>query len=291
MLGNRVTNRMISDTALRGMQTNLTRNQQLQEQLSSGKLVSRPSDDPAAATNSMKLRSEQARDTQYLINIDDAAGRMNTAGDSLTTISSLINRAKELLVNANDQALPDASRSAITAELRSLRTGVIDQYNTRWLDRPVFGGTAQGNQAVQTDGTYVGNDLPTFSRIARQITMRTDVSGKEAGADTLPALMAKMADDIDSGSIDVDANQDALDSTLNKILTTLGDVGARAAQVANAKTAVTNENLDLTARISQNEDVDLPRAILDLQASSVAYQAALGAAGKVLQTSLLDYLR
>ena len=75
------------------------------------------------------------------------------------------------------------------------------------------------------------------------------------------------------------------------MLSTIGDVGARAGQVDATKTRVTDKQLDLKGRISQNEDVDLPKAILELQASQVAYQASLGAAGKVLQTSLLDYLR
>jgi flagellar hook-associated protein 3 FlgL len=291
MVGNRISQRMLVNTALNGLQANITKNQQLQEELSSGKLVSRPSDDPAAATSSMLLRSHQALDKQYLVNIDDAAGRLNTADTALQTVVTSIDRVKELVVYVNNAGLGDPSRSAIASELAQIRNSVIDTYNTRWLNRPVFGGTVQGSVAVDSTGVYVGNEKQTVARIAREVTIRTDVSGTEAGADKLPDLLTKMVDDINTGSTDITDDQNQLDSLLNTVLNTIGDVGARVAQVESTKTRVTNENLDLTTRISENEDVDLPKAILELQASQVAYQASLGAAGKVLQTSLLDYLR
>ena len=291
MIGNRVTNKMISDSALRGLQTNLSRNAKLQDQLSSGKLVSRPSDNPAAAVTAMQMRTQNRLDTQYLSNIGNAAGRLNTADSALQDISNLLNKAKQLAVNAQDAALPDASRDAIAAELRVIQKGVTDAFNTQWLGRPIFGGTAQGTVAVDPSGAYVGNDLPVTARIAREVSLRIDVSGTAAGADKLPGLLLDMADDIESGAVNTAGFQDQLDGLHQQLLTAIGDVGARGAQIETTKARVDNEQLDLKTRISNNEDIDLPKAILDLQAAAVAYQASLGAAGKILQTSLLDYLR
>ena len=75
------------------------------------------------------------------------------------------------------------------------------------------------------------------------------------------------------------------------MLQALGDVGARTARIEATRTNVDTQRLDLTARISENEDVDLPATIMNLQSQQVAYQSALGASAKILQTSLLDYLR
>lgn len=291
MIGNRVTNKMLSDSALRGLQANLARNAKLQEQMSSGRLISRPSDNPAAATSSMQLRTQQRLDTQYLSNIGNAAGRLNTADNALQDISRLLQRAKDLAVNAQDPSLPSASRDAISAELLVIQKGVTDAYNTQWLGRPIFGGTVQGSVALDASGAYVGNDQPVTARIAREVSVRIDVGGIAAGADVVPTLLTDMAANIAAGAIDAEVYQDQLDTIHQQILTTLGDVGARAAQVATTKNRVDNEQLDLKTRISTNEDVDLPKAILELQSSAVAYQASLGAAGKILQTSLLDYLR
>jgi len=291
MIGNRVTNRMISDTSLRGLQANLSRNAKLQEQLSSGRLVSRPSDNPSAATSSMQLRSQQRLDTQYLSNLGNAAGRLNTADEAMQDISKLLQRAKELVVNAQDPSLPDAGRDAISQELVVIQKGVTDAYNTQWLGRPIFGGTVIGALTIDPVAGYVGNDKPVTARIARAVSIRIDVSGIAAGADVIPGLLTDLAATIDANAPDLTGLQDQLDTMHQQLLTTLGDVGARAAQVVSTKERVDNEQLDLKTRISLNEDVDLPQTILELQSSSVAYQASLGAAGKILQTSLLDYLR
>ncbi len=291
MIGTRITNRMISDSTLHGLQANLTRNANLQEQLASGKLVTRPSDNPAAASAAMLLRTQQRLDTQYLSNIGNSAARLETASDALGSISSLLVRAKELVVNAQDPGLPAASRDAISAELVVIQKGVVDAYNTQWLGRPIFGGTIPGTKAIDSDGVYIGNDAPVSSRIGREVTIRIDVNGTAAGAATIPGLLTELADNIAGGANDVDGLQDQLAVVYQQLLTTMGDVGARATQVETTKGRVENEHLELTTRISGLEDVDLPKAILDLQSSSVAYQASLAAAGKILQTSLLDYLR
>jgi flagellar hook-associated protein 3 FlgL len=291
MIGLRITNRMISDSTLRGLQANLGRNAKLQEQLSSGKLVTRPSDNPAAATSSMLLRTQQRLDTQYLSNGENAAARLSTADNVMQTISSLLQRAKQLAVQAQDPSLPDASRDAISSELVVIQKGVTDAYNTQWLGRPIFGGTVQGSVAIDSDGVYVGNDAPVSARIAREVSIRIDVSGIAAGADRIPGLLTDLAANVADGAVDVDGLQDQLETAYQELLTAIGDVGARATQVASTKERVLNEQMDLKGRISANEDVDLPQAILELQASAVAYQASLGAAGKILQTSLLDYLR
>jgi flagellar hook-associated protein 3 FlgL len=291
MIGLRITNRMISDSTLRGLQANLSTNAKLQEQLSSGKIVKRPSDNPSAAASSMLLRSQNRLDAQYMSNGDNAAARLNTASSTMQSISDLLIRAKQLTINAQDPSLADASRDAISSELEVIQKGVVDAYNTQWLGRPLFGGTVPGTAAIDPDGAYIGNDAPVTARIAREVTIRIDVSGTAAGADKIPGLITELAADIASGANDADGLQGQLEVAYNDLLTTIGDVGARATQVASTQERLSNEQLDLKTRIGANEDVDLPKAILELQASSVAYQASLAAAGKILQTSLLDFLR
>jgi flagellar hook-associated protein 3 FlgL len=292
VIGTRVTTRSMSAATMRGLETNLTRAQKLQNQLSSGREVQRPSDDPAATVSSMKLRSQRRADEQYLRNIDDARGRLSLADDAMTSLSAQIRRAQELMVSARDAAISAGSRAAIGAELTEIRKGVIDTYNARWIDRPVFGGTAPGSVAIDaTTGTYVGDDAEVIARVSRDVTMRIDVKGTDAAADVLPDLLAKAAGDVVNDLDAVAGDQDELEAVLAKVLKTLGDIGARAAQLETTEQSVDNERLDFTARISENEDVDLPLAIMNMQSAQIAYQASLGAAAKIMQTSLMDFLR
>ena len=287
----RVSHRSISDVALRGLQGALTRTQRLQNQLSSGKRVATPGDDPSAAGTSMKLRSPRRADEQYQRNIEDASGRLNVTDDALVQISDRVRRARELVVAAGNGAVNPQGLAAIGAELSAIGGEVVDLYNTRWLDRPVFGGTTPGTAAIDATGSYVGDDVPIQARISRDAVIRVDTSGTAAGADTLPALITQAANDVTSNPAGLGADLTALDGALGKVLQTLGDVGARGSRIETARTNLDAERLGFAARISENEDVDLPATIMNLQSQQVAYQTALGAAAKVLQTSLMDFLR
>lgn len=288
----RVTQRSMSDVALRGLQDALNRTQKLQEELSRGRRVSRPGDDPSAAVSAMKLRSQRRADEQYLRNADDAAGRLAAADEALTTMSERIGRVRELVVASQNPAQSDTGRRALAQEIVAIRDDIIDLYNTRWMDRPVFGGTIAGTDAVdKSTGAYLGDDAEILSRISRDATIRTDVRGSEAGADVLPDLLAGLAADIEANSTAVPGGLTSLDGVHTTVLRALGDVGARAARIEMTQAKVDSERLDFTSRISENEDVDLPEAIMNLESQKVAYQTALGAAAKVLQVSLSDYLR
>lgn len=287
----RVTHRSMSDVSLRGLQGALTRTQRLQNELSSGKRVSTPGDDPSAAGTSMKLRSQRRANEQYLRNIDDASGRLNVTDDALTQVSDRIRRARDLVASAGNGTINPQGLAAIGAEITAIRGEVVDLYNTRWLDRPVFGGTVPGSVAIDSTGTYIGDGVPIQARISRDAVIRVDTSGAAAGANTLPDLLTQAAADVTANPSGLGADLTALDTELGKVLQTLGDVGARAARIDNAKTNIDAERLTFTARISENEDVDLPATIMQLQSQQVAYQTALGAAAKVLQVSLMDFLR
>lgn len=287
----RVTGRTMSNVAMRGLQSSLGRTQDLQNQLSSGRRVNRPADDPAAAAAAMKLRSERTANQQYQRNVEDSTGRLAVADSALVQISDRIRRAQELVIQANSGAMGADSRAAIAAELTSIGTEVIDLYNTRWLGRPVFGGTVAGDSAVLPDGTYVGDDQQILSRINADSTLRVDVSGTAAGAGTLPGIIAAAADNVVNNISAVGTSIDDLASSLSKVLETLGDVGARAGRLETAKARLTSDELDFTSRISENEDADLPETIMQLEAQKVGYQAALATAANIMQTSLVDYLK
>jgi flagellar hook-associated protein 3 FlgL len=287
----RITQRAISDSALRGLQSSLDRSARLQEQLSSGRKIAQPSDDPSGTASAMTFRSQRAAAEQHLRNIDGAQGRLNVTDSAITDLSDRLNKVRELLVQSRNGALSTEGRSAIGAQINAIRDNVLDIYNTRYLDRPVFGGTAAQDVAIDATGTYVGNDQPVEVRISRDATVRVDVKGTDVAADTVPALLSQLAIEVASPSGVTTGSFGALDGVRSQVLRSLGDVGARGARVESAKAQVDSLRLDLTGRISQNEDIDLPETIMNLQAQQVAYQSALGAASKVLQTSLVDFLR
>ncbi len=288
----RITQTSISASALRGLQANLARVQDLQAQLSSGKRIAVASDDPSGTAAAMTFRSQQAADEQYLRNIGQVSARLGVTDNTLTQLSDRLRGVRDLMMQAGNAGLGPDSRAALASQAAALKAEIVDLYNTTYLDRPIFGGTVAGAQAVDpATGAYLGNEEPVRTRISRDATVRIDVKGSEAGADTTPALLDRIVADLAGTGRIPDADFADLDAALSRVMQTLGDVGARAARVDSTKTNVDAHRLDLVARISENEDVDLPATIMNLQAQQVAYQSALGASAKILQTSLVDFLR
>ncbi len=288
----RVTQGLISSASLRGLQAALGRVQDVQGQLSSGRRIGVPSDDPSGAAASMTLRSQRAADVQYLRNIDAAAARLNVTDNTLTAISDRLRGVRVLMAQANSGAISAESRLALSEQVKALKAEIVGLYNTSYLDRPVFGGSAPVALAVDpVTGAYAGDDLPVETRITRDSTIRVDVAGTAAGADLVAPLLDRIAANLAAPGPVPPVDVDDLDAVASKVVQALGEVGARQSRIESAKANVDSERLDLTARISDNEEIDLPETIMKLQSQQVAYQSALGASAKILQTSLLDYLR
>jgi flagellar hook-associated protein 3 FlgL len=289
---NRITQASTSAITLRGLQGSLGRVQSLQEQLSSGKRIARPSDDPAATAASMQLRTAQTADDQYQRNSDTARGRLAVADSALMQLSDRVSSVRQLMIASRSGALSNDGRAALSAQVDAIRTEVVSLYNSTYLDRPVFGGSTPGVQAIDpATGAYLGNDAPLEARISVDATIRIDVKGTDAAADVLPAALTAIAASVSGAGGATVADFTALDDAFSKLQRAMGDVGARAARVETTNNLVESHRLDLVSRISENEDVDLPETIMNLQAQQVGYQAALGAASKILQTSLMDFLR
>lgn len=286
----RVTQRSVSDTTLRGLQANLTSLQKLQNQLSSGRRISTPSDDPSGTASAMLLSSQKAADTQFLRNIGFAQSRLEVTDSALQSLSTQLQSARALLVQSRNASLNTDSLTAISQQIDQIRSEAMDLYNTRYLDRPIFGGTISGDYAVDpATGTYLGDDQPVAARITQDSTLRVDITGTAAGAGTVPAVLQQLATNIaTTGATDVDL--DAMDLALSTIAQALGDVGARENRVTDAQTLVTTHQATLTEQISENVDIDLPQTIMNLQTQQVAYESALGAASRILQKSLVDFL-
>jgi flagellar hook-associated protein 3 FlgL len=290
MPSGRITQRTISDTALRGLQGNLSRMQKMQEQLSSGRKVTTPSDDPSATVSSMTLRSRRAADEQYLRNIDLAIGRLTVTDNAVTQLSDRLREVRKLIIEARNGAIGTESLSGIAANVQAVNAEIVDLYNTTYLDRPIFGGTVNGVAAIDSTGTYVGDGGAVETRISGDALVRVDVDGTAVGADSMPAAITQIAANIAAGAAS-DADLLVMDAALSQVAKALGDVGARSERVAQTRNMIDSHRLDLTSRISVNEDVDLPESIMNLEAQRTGYEAALASAAKIQQLSLVDFLK
>jgi flagellar hook-associated protein 3 FlgL len=297
----RMTQNMLSRQSFTGMQTAMARVAKAQEQLTTGRLINRPSDDPTGATSAMRIRSSLAAQTQYVRNADDAVGWLDQSDSALQEATTQISRARDIaLEGANSGALGQKALDALATEADQIREGLITTANTKYLDRPIFGGITAGGAAYKADGTLADPDaLGTPSGVVRTVAdgarIRIDLEGPAAfgpEGDSVFTHLTDLSAALRSG--DSTAIQNAI-STLkadsDRVSNAQADIGARTVRVETARSVANDATLTLSNALSNVENVDLAKATVDLGLREVAYQAALGATARVLQPSLLDFLR
>lgn len=292
----RITERSLATTSLAGLQGNLSRMSGIQERLSSGKQLARPSDSPVDTVAAMGLRNETRALQQYGRNADDGMGWLSMADTALASATSQVTRVRDLALqgmSAGAAAAPE-SRLAIASEISTIRDGLINLANTRYLDRPIFGGTTAGSTAYDSSGTYVGDTGTVTRTVGDTAKVRVDTGGPETfgtGPGQLFAILADIADHMRGDTTALSADLSRLDTASGLLIQKAGDVGARYNRVSKMRQVADDRMLDLKTQLSNIEDIDLPHTIVELQLQQVAYQAALSATAKAIQPSLVDFLR
>jgi flagellar hook-associated protein 3 FlgL len=295
----RVTQHTIATNSLANLQTNLGRVSQLQEQMTSGKVINRPSDSPTGTVSALGLRGEIRTTEQYSRNANDAVSWLGTQDTTLTSINDVLQRVRVLtLQGSNDGALGPAAREALATEVKSLRETTRGLANTTFLGRPIFGGTTANTQAFVADATgkilYQGDGGEVVRRIGADATVRVDTDGQAVfgpNGSSVFDVLDTLADDLVNNPGALAGDLGALDDATLRVRTALTEVGSRYNRAEAARQAADDRVLTLRATLSGVEDIDLPHTIMDLQMQQMAYQTALGATAKALQPSLMDFLR
>jgi flagellar hook-associated protein 3 FlgL len=296
MAAGRVTESSIHTRVLNNLQRNIAKGEKIQEQLSSGKQINRPSDSPTGTVTSMQLRGETRANRQYSRNADDGLGWLSTLDSTLTNTSTLVNRARDLTVQGLNSGSSSAqSNEALATEIDQIKSSLIGYANTKYLDRPVFGGTTTGDTAYDSGGNYVGDTGQITRTVGANLKVRVDATGPEtfgSGDTQLFTVLQSISDSIRAGdTAALGDNLKKLDSAGDLMKNTLSEVGARYNRVTQMKQSAQDRLLSVTSQLSDVEDVDLPKTIMDMQLQQTSYQAALAASAKVIQPSLIDFLR
>jgi flagellar hook-associated protein 3 FlgL len=298
----RVTQKTIAQSTLGNLQGNLRKMQRLQEQLSSGKQINRPSDSPGGTVSALRFRADIRRIEQQVRNAQDGKDWLGTADTALTGSLDIMRRARDLTLQGINATSGTSERAAIAAEIDGLRENLLAVANTRYLDRPVFAGVADTANAFNLDGSYAGDQGAVQRTVADGVTVQVNLPGDKVfgfdpvtpgGAASVFQALENLAANLRSGNIASVGNEDlvALDAAYLAIQNSLALIGARYNQVDTMQMRAEGTAVTLANSLAEVESIDLPKTIVGLQMQEVAYEAALSATARVLQPSLLDFLR
>jgi flagellar hook-associated protein 3 FlgL len=304
----RITNGMISRSVLSDLTDVAGRLAHTQRKLSSGKELTRPSDDPYLAGRALGLRSELDSMRQYQRNVSEAIGWQNVTDTALGKVGDTIQRARELVLRgANDTAGSDA-REAIAQELDKLIESVKQEANATYDGRYVFAGTLTATKpyvlaGAPPDDSYNGN-LGPDSDIARQIGPGVSVTVNVRGDDVLGnggdgkllQTLRLAAQHLRGGTpADLDAlrNGDvrALDRNLGTVNQLRAAVGSTTNRLEIARDRLAELEESSGAMLSETEDADMAKTMVEFSMQQSVYQSALKSGANIVQSSLLDFLR
>ena len=290
----RITSSMLLQSSQRNLQAAMASLAKLQDQAGTQKAISKPSDDPAGAGESMRIRADQRALAQYSTNIGDGLAWLSTADDALSSATGTLQTVRDLVVQgANSGSMNPSSREAIATQLDSLKAELLAIANTKYAGRSIFAGNSDAGAAF-TAG-YAHTAAPGSAverRISDTSTVRVDVDGSAAfgsGSASVFALIDTISADLRSGA-PISSHLTAVDGALSSILGEQSRVGSRYGQLETTKELNMSQSGSLESQRADVEDVDLSKVILELKTQEIAYQTALAVTARALQPTLMSFL-
>jgi flagellar hook-associated protein 3 FlgL len=292
----RVTEGMSYQSLLRELSLGQERMQNAQNEVSSGKKVSTPSDDPIAASDIVRLNSESAEAGQYSKNLTFAKAKLQIADTALDGVEQMVERARTLgQLSLNNTT----ASSSYIAELNGLRDQIISTANTTHAGRFIFGGSVTTTNPYVKDATtgvvtYNGNagDMPL--QVSRNTTLQTQVSGSEifSGSVDIFSVMSDLATAMQAGDQSaIDAQVKKLEQFSDQVSVARSKIGGYVNTATNVESELSSDGLVRKNELMQAQDADLAQAITELTMSQQQLQATMAVGARISQLTILDYLK
>ena len=296
----RVTQNMMTNNLLRNLNRNLKSMEKLQHQMASGKKMRRPADDPANLVNALRNRTQRTEISKFKDNVGDELTWMENTDAALGEAGDVLQRIRELVVQGSTGTNPQSARDAIADEINQLRDHLIQVANSRIGDRYIFGGTNTLMPAVELDaagnGEWKGNDQLIRYEIGQNVTVEINVNGGrvfagENGTVDMFAMLKNLVNDLKNGADGIDSYLGEIGANMDNLLGIRADIGARVNRLEMTENWLTDLNINLTALSSKMEDVDMADAFTRFTSLENVYRASLSTGARIIQPSLIDFLR
>lgn len=289
------------------LNNNLSRLDKVQQQMANGKKIRVPSDDPIVASRALKFRTNVSEIEQFQKNTEDALSWLETTEQALENLENLVQRARELTVQAANGTLDNDDKQKIKAEISQLKNSVVEIGNSTYAGRYIFAGFRTDAPPFDVDMSgdlnYQGNAInssPTGQKIVYEISVgnriQVNVEGYELFWDGANERIFKSFTDleaaIDSGNEDqISSLIGEFDKDVDQLLKVRADIGGRVNYLELTKNRLENDYVNFTGLMSKNEDADMAEVIMKLKNEENVYRASLSAGARIIQPTLVDFIK
>ncbi|MCF3943442.1 flagellar hook-associated protein FlgL [Oceanobacillus alkalisoli] len=295
----RVTQSMISNNLLTNLNKSYAEVDKYFNQLNTGKKFSRPSEDPVAAMKGIGYRTELHRIEQYQRNTGEVQNWYDNTDAALDQTNSGLQRLRYLAVQASNGTYGEAELKNIAEEAEQIKLDLIDVANTKVNDKYIFNGTRTNEAPVEmVDGEVISdfNESSVEIEVAAGVTLAANVDGNKAftdGETDMFAVIDSFITSLNTGNADGEIDQSiaAIDGIIDNVINARADLGARVNRLDLVENRLEQQEIIATGSLSANEDVNYAEAITNLMTQESIHRAALSSGSRMIQPSLLDFLR
>jgi flagellar hook-associated protein 3 FlgL len=307
--------RVTAQTQMNNAVINLRKQQadavKYQDQISTGTRVKAASDKPADFVAIQQARAFGRRTGTYSETLSDATSDLNGGVEVLTESNRLLSKGQQLAAQAANGPSSDAEYEAYATEVESLLKQMIDLGNRQNGSKYLFGGTAEDTPPFQiattgptgqpTSIAYNGAPERAGGRIGQTQTVETKYVGAEvflaSGANAFESLI-KLRDNLSDNTLAPATKSRALNDRIadlsassSRISEVIGEQSASLAGMEAVQSRLTDLRLTADSRAGELEGTDYAEAVVKLKEQESAFQATLSVTSRLLQSSLLDFIR
>ena len=310
----RVTNNMLLSNYLRNISSNLGTVGKMQQQMASGKRITKISDDPIGAISSMQIRVKLYKSEQYQKNVDRALTWLDETESSVLELNDIIKRAYETAVGMSTDTMDDDERSAAAQLVKQLRDHVVTIGNAKSNDKYIFGGYNVSNAPFEVVApgqiTYNGINIKTgdagdLNALAQDsisyavgfnITMDVSTTGVAlfgTGDNNLYNVLDDFYNALESNapSSELTGFIAKLQNGQSDVLSIAAEIGGKVNRLELIQNRFDEDILTYTDRKSNIEDVDQAEAIMNYKMAQAVYEASLQIGSNIIQPSLVNFLK
>ncbi|MGO4180745.1 flagellar hook-associated protein FlgL [Paenibacillus sp. MCAF9] len=320
----RVTQSMMNTQLLRNITSNMGRMNNLQNQLSTGMKINKPSDDPVGITFALRYRSELDSNDQYSKNVSSALSMLEYTDTSIGQAGDIMQRVRELLVKGANGTLEQTSLDAIKVEMSQMYNQMVEIGNSQFNGKQVFNGEMTGEKPYPTMGVEGTTDLTVDPPLLKAYQVSSDngsikyelsagmklginITGNEVfgagisptatkaeieSSDNVFLLLQRANDMLSSGDQDgISKLIGQVESRMNTMLTKRAEVGAKVNRIDIVQNRLSDIEINLKTVQAKTEDADMAEVITNMKTEENVYQASLSVGAQLIRPSLVDFLR
>lgn len=292
----RVTQGMLASNSLRNLSNSYTQMGKYQDQLSTGKKISKPSDDPVVAMKGMYYRSNLTEVEQYKRNLSESYLWMENSEAGVEHVNEGLQRVRELTVQGLNGTLSESDKEAIAREVEQIKKDIMTVANTQIAGRYIFNGTNTSNPPVVDGGNGAPHaNLNTNSylvEVSRGVSLKANINPDNVFSQDIFDTLQGIQETLEGKSTgDLNTLLGTLDKRLDILSAERSELGARYNRLEMVEARIDQQEVIATRILSDNEDADIERVIMDLTSQESVHRAALSVGARIIQPTLMDFLR